>query len=431
MHGCSTVVENGNSGARIALADFLTTMYFGTKSEDSCAADNNVTVDPYTLFITSGVSHGIQLACRTLKRLHEQGKLDDDMKDSMVTNNDPPLCLIEDPTYFLVPPIFQQAGFELQAVATHPARGLSVKALKATLQRIRETSPGRLVVLYSIPVHHNPLGVSLNEQDRHELANLCETYKVYLIADEVYHGLSFPSPPTEAAGTEQDSATVLPSSSPPFVVKPMAAIMKSPFVISVSAFTKILCPGIRCGWIHAAANVDFIQQIGRDGVLDSGGCSSQLSSGIATQLIESQTLLPYMSLLQSEYAKRCHHLCRLLQQEASTNSNNNKFGFEFQIPEGGYFVWVKVTGVEFPMDDKFRLFCRNEYHVDFRTGTSCSSDTWQPTKAPPPPSPQHQQYIRLCFAYYDTPALSQGVERLCKAIQAYSTKQAQQRPSAL
>ncbi|CAB9512483.1 type transcriptional regulator NorG [Seminavis robusta] len=291
--------ENGNYPARAAIAEFLTNLYHTDSTSHA--------IDPETLFVTSGVSHGIQLTCRTLDRVHRQRQQED--------ANEAPLCWVEDPTYFLVPPIFEQAGYELEAVRTSPDNGLDLSDLETKIRAARTASPDRLLVLYCIPIHHNPLGVSLSEETRTQLIHLCKANEVYLIADEVYHGLGFP-------GT---------TSSP----TAMAMRGSSPYIVSVSAFTKLLCPGIRCGWIQTS-NRDLLHQIGQEGVLDSGGCSSQLSSGIVRQLIQNGKLDSYLAALQAEYAKRCQHLCQLLQDVSE--GSEYPFQFDFAVPQGGYFL---------------------------------------------------------------------------------------------
>ena len=408
--------ENGNLRARQALADFLTHLYYATSTTtatSSSSSSSAAVVDPDTLCITSGVSHGIQLTCRTLWRMHQKQKLHG--------HSERPLALVEDPTYFLVPAIFQQSGYEIRATLTTTTQGLDVAALEKTVQELRTASSHRLIVLYTIPVHHNPLGVTLSPKHRQELVEVCEQYNVFIIADEVYQGLGFPSS-TDDDETGRTTSMVSP-----------AAAGCSDKIISVSAFTKILCPGIRCGWIQTH-NRALLAEIGKDAVLDSGGCSSQLSSGIVTHMIHTATddvdaesvtasspLVSYMISLQTEYAKRCHHVCQLLQEASQTNA----FGFEFSQPQGGYFLWVTLTGTDFVVDEAFRGFCLAQYHVDFKTGRSCSSATWQNKEAleeeeEEEEDEQFSHSMRLCFAYYDVPTLTKGVERLCQAIQDYS-----------
>mmetsp|Transcript_58171 Transcript_58171/g.142230 ORF Transcript_58171/g.142230 Transcript_58171/m.142230 type:complete len:122 (+) Transcript_58171:1409-1774(+) len=95
----------------------------------------------------------------------------------------------------------------------------------------------------------------------------------------------------------------------------------------------------------------------------------------------------------------------------------------FEIPTGGYFLWVFVDGnIPFELDDpNFRLYCSTEHNVDFKTGKSCSSSSSSQDQ-----QEEHQQpfasCIRLCFAYYDSETLEQGVHRLCRAIHEYSNR---------
>jgi len=384
---------SGSLPACQALANFLTELYYPTNTDthtNSNPASREV-VEPHTLFFTSGVSHGIQLTCRTLARMHSSTK-------SATEAMGKPLCLVEDPTYFLVPAIFRQSGYDLQPVLTRRSHGLDVQELQTILEQIRTKSPDRLIVLYTIPVHHNPLGASLSEDDRQTLVRLCETFQLFVIADEVYQGLTF---------LDNDAATTIHA--------PMA--LRSSRIISVGAFTKILCPGIRCGWIQTL-DTALLEAIGQDGVLDSGGCSSQLSSGIVMNMMtrhvhdeEEPALATYMTFLQKEYANRCRHLCKLL-QDASLDSSTD-YGFDFHTPHGGYFLWVTLTGVNFDVDEYFRSFCRTNHDVDFKTGMSCSSAT--SSELTP-----FAKSMRLCFAFYDVSELTKGVDRLCRAIQAYA-----------
>ena len=144
--------------------------------------------------------------------------------------------------------------------------------------------------------------------------------------------------------------------------------------------------------------------------------------------LSSSPLLLYMTRLQTEYAKRCYCVCQVL-REASQNPDLD-FGFEFCVPRGGYFLWVTLTGTDFIVDEAFRTLCLDRHNVDFKTGRSCSSAAWQEQQ-------QQQQQptsmllkddedepflhsMRLCFAYYDIPTLTKGLQRLCLAIQEYS-----------
>ena len=443
--------ENGNYEARKSIADFISTQIYGWKKFDS---DNprkeeesvQPVVDPDMICITSGVSHGIQLVARTLIRIHNNNNNKVVDQSSSPLHPLEPICFVEDPTYFLVPPILQQSGYNVRPVKTDPMHGLDLTALEQQFELARQRDvheketqhdgnrndnpqSNRLLVLYCIPTHHNPLGVSLSYESRTALVELCSKYNVYLIADEVYLGLSWGSSDDDKAKPIVSTGVVASSSSSssaslhivPMLEVSMGSCPSSQhLVISVSAFTKILCPGIRCGWIHTQ-NQQLLQAIRQEGVLDSGGCTSQLSSGIVRQLILGGQLSTYLTELKMEYSRRCQRLCDALQKVS--DNDQYPFKFRFEIPTGGYFLWVSVDGnIPFKLDDdNFRTFCLTEHNVDFKTGTSCSSSSNNDD------DDHHQQhpfasYIRLCFAYYDSETLEQGVQRLCRAIHEYSNR---------
>mmetsp|Transcript_58172 Transcript_58172/g.142232 ORF Transcript_58172/g.142232 Transcript_58172/m.142232 type:complete len:505 (+) Transcript_58172:264-1778(+) len=439
--------ENGNYEARKSIAEFISTQIYGWKKCDSDNQSNEESaerVDPDMICLTSGVSHGIQLVARTLIRLHNKNNNNAVVGQSSSSPHQPkPTCFVEDPTYFLVPPILQQSGYDVQPVRTDPTNGLDLTALEQQFELARrreqrddnsnnnKNPQNRLLVLYCIPTHHNPLGVSLSYESRTSLVELCKKYNVYLIADEVYLGLSWgvqnedddeAKPSTGTATITAKTASTDDASSSHIVPMLEVSMGSCPssqqLVISVSAFTKILCPGIRCGWIHTQ-NQQLLQGIRQEGVLDSGGCTSQLSSGIIRQLILGGQLSTYLTELKTEYSQRCQHLCDALQNVS--DGDQYPFKFRFEIPTGGYFLWVFVDGnIPFELDDpNFRLYCSTEHNVDFKTGTSCSSSSQDQQE-------EHQQpfasCIRLCFAYYDSETLEQGVQRLCRAIHEYSNR---------
>lgn len=400
--------EDGNYDARRSIAEFITTNIYTRKTGSTDKSERPaIAVDPDTLCLTSGVSHAIQLVVRTLMRLHNTGR----------SSSLQPICFVEDPTYFLVPPILEQSGYKVQPVKTNPDAGLDLEALKEQFEGARRRQPSpettttndQLLVLYCIPTHHNPLGVSLSKNSRTVLLELCRSYNVYLIADEVYLGLTWAS--NDDKSEIVSMMEILDEQCP----------STQQLVISVSAFTKILCPGIRCGWIHTR-NQQLLQSIRHEGVLDSGGCTSQLSSGIVRQLIINQQLESYLIQIRNAYAGRCRRLCRALQE--ISDDDDYPFTFQFTVPNGGYFIWVLVDGVPFALDNaNFRAFCLKEHNVDFKTGISCSSSSSSSSSfSNNDHTGQFTSCMRLCFAYYDSEILVEGVQRLCRAMKEYASQ---------
>tara|TARA_B110000971_G_scaffold214409_1_gene246441 strand:+ start:786 stop:1532 length:747 start_codon:yes stop_codon:yes gene_type:complete len=155
-------------------------------------------------FITSGVSHSIELVVSALKPESRNKKV----------------VGIERPSYFLAGEIFKANGYEVVGLPmsyTSPTSTSDVFDnltidLDATEKLILE---GSLVLtfIYAITSNQNPTGSSYSASYKLKLVRFCEKHCIQLIADEVYHLLDF-------KGSQSRSQRM--------------ATFKSPNVISVS-----------------------------------------------------------------------------------------------------------------------------------------------------------------------------------------------------
>jgi DNA-binding transcriptional MocR family regulator len=92
-------------------------------------------------------------------------------------------------------------------------------------------------------------------------------YGMVILADEVYQMLHFASvtPPIPFGNMVPECMAPIPSEPTSYSVKPSLSLSPSssvkifpsieltyPCVVSVSSFSKICCPGIRCGWVQGS-----------------------------------------------------------------------------------------------------------------------------------------------------------------------------------
>ena len=143
--------EYGSAGYLTALAGFLTAAYGSPVFDD-------------WLLTTNGVSHGLELAVGCLTKPGD-------------------VCWMESPSYFLAYQIF--ADHHLKVVgAPSDAHGLDVEALARCLADGTLGPPP--AVLYLVPTHGNPTGVTLSRERREALLRLARQYGFVVLADEVY-----------------------------------------------------------------------------------------------------------------------------------------------------------------------------------------------------------------------------------------------------
>jgi len=272
---------------------------------------------------------------------------------------------VEEPTYFLARTIF--ADHHLNPIALPmDADGLIIDAMEEELQRSRPA------FLYTIPTYHNPTSVCLSAGRRGQLAELSRRYDFLVVADEVYHPLAYTSmPPT-----------------------PLANFCTSARIISLGSFSKILAPGLRLGWLQAAPGV--IARIVQCGLLDSGGGVSPFTSGVVRSALELSLVKENLALLKETYSGRMLAMCAALRRRLPES-------VRFTDPQGGFFIWLALPE---GMDASGLLAKAIERNVEFMPGTKFSSRGGL------------KNFLRLSFAYYETPELLEGVERLAGVIAA-------------
>lgn len=319
--------RQGEVGFREALAGFLTEGYGSPVSADS-------------LFVSGGNSQALDFVCAQFAR---QGDL----------------VFIEEPSYFLAHRIFADHGLQAVGVPVD-GDGLRIDALEAELARHRPA------LLYTIPSFHNPGGHSLSAARRRKLVELSEKHGFVVVADEVYQLLHYFEEPPPALATMIDAGHVL----------------------SLGSFSKIMTPGLRLGWIQAAA--PLMQRLLATGVVNSGGSLSHFSSQVMRHALELGLQKQNLEQVRSEYRRRVEAMDSALHRELGRFAR-------WQRPAGGYFFWLECR----PGIDTTALWEKApRYETGFQPGENFSCGT------------NFRNCLRLSFAHYGCDEIREGVRRL-------------------
>ncbi len=136
------------------------------------------------------------------------------------------VVLAEGPTYVGALGVFQAAQAEVVHVAMDD-QGLIPEALEAAIKDVA-ASGRRAKFLYTIPTYQNPAGVTLSEERRERVLDICERVGLLVVEDDPYGQLGF----------EGDAPA------------PLRARRRDG-VFYLSTFSKTFAPGFRVGWILA------------------------------------------------------------------------------------------------------------------------------------------------------------------------------------
>jgi len=305
----------GHPDFRKALAGFLAKQY-------------NLPVDAATLMSTGGASVGTDLACR----VHCQAG---------------DIAIVEEPTYYLSFTMIKDRGMSLLGVPMQDD-GMDIDAV----EKLLEKHSGKVKMVYTVPVHHNPTGITMSVQKRERLVALAQKHNFMIVADEAYQLLNFE----------------------PSTVKPMFYYddPANPKVLSIGTFSKLIGPGVKVGWVQA--HQALLKPLASIGYIDSGNNPVIFSSCNLIDFLESGGMDAHLKMASKDLGDRCALICKKLRE----------VGLEVVQPKGGYFVWVKSKGKMTGRSGECMAVNKDKFH----------------------------DWMRLCFTWLPVDKLEEGIEYL-------------------
>jgi 2-aminoadipate transaminase len=268
------------------------------------------------------------------------------------------LVLVEGPTYLGAIMAFRSFQADVEGVPID-YDGLDIEALE------RRLAEGRVPkILYTIPDHQNPAGVSLPAERRRALVDLARRYGFLVVEDVAYRELGF-------AG---DRLTSLWSLAPDAVVQ-------------VGTFSKTFFPGVRLGWAAGPEGVVANLVLAKQN-------TDQCAGALGQRLLEEygrQGLLEEQNVrARTLYARRCSVLLEALEKHMPE-------GLAWTRPRGGFFCWLTLPDGVDAVELSQRAMAER---VGFVPGV------------PFFPDGRGRNNLRLAFSRIDDEVIPEGVRRL-------------------
>ncbi len=274
--------------------------------------------------------------------------------------------LCESPTYLAAISAFRAYQPKFVEVATDDD-GMVIEELAKILR-----STTRVKLIYVIPDFQNPTGRTWSMERRRQFAALIEEFEIPVVEDNPYGELRFEGR--------------IPPSIKSFDTKGL--------VIFVSTFSKIFCPGMRIGWIAAAAN--FFEKF----VLIKQGADLHTSS------ISQREIAKYFELFDIDaHVEKIIEVYRR-RRDAMLTSMDALFppGIKHTYPQGGLFTWVELPEGYKSVELLTRCLERN---VAFVPGDSFF------------PNGRVENTLRLNFSNMPEARIREGIDRLAQVIKEY------------
>ncbi|PKF77530.1 GntR family transcriptional regulator [Vibrio sp. vnigr-6D03] len=243
-----------------------------------------VNVLPDDIVITSGAMEALSLS---LQSCTEPGDL----------------VAIEYPAFYGALQAIERLNLTAVEIPTDAVNGLDLGALESALATMD------IKACWFMTHAQNPVGFSLSEEKKRDLATLVARYQVPMIEDDVYGELY--------------SGTTAPL--------PAKAYDESNQIMLCGSFSKSLSPGFRIGWVVAGDRALSIQRLQH---------LSTLSTSIPIQLALSHYLTFY------NYDNHLKKLRKILNErkKAYIKSLTESLPKSAKVvaSDGGYFVWVEL-----------------------------------------------------------------------------------------
>jgi 2-aminoadipate transaminase len=272
------------------------------------------------------------------------------------------MAVIEDVTFTGIQQVTVGRGARVLTVPTNLHTGVDVDALEKVFRK-----RPKLAIL--IPDFHNPLGVSISQAKREQIAALAAQYQVPIVEDDPYSPLRF----------EGDA------------LPPIKAFDTDGWVFYLGSFSKMLAPAMRLGWIVAPNELIPKITVMRES-FDLEG--STLIQRAVTEFLVSGALETHLAAFNPQNRTRRDKLLTALDTHFGKTAS-------WTIPQGGLFSWVTLPD---HVDTWERFSQAVEQKVAYIPGSAFSVHG------------QHRNTMRLNFSNVALDKFDEGVARLAQVL---------------
>jgi 2-aminoadipate transaminase len=299
------------------------------------------------IFLTTGAQQGMNLLVRLLLDLGG-------------------VVMVEEMSYTGFQQVIETYSPRILTVPTDLKTGMEVEEVELLLRKGNRPS-----FIYAITDGHNPMAVSMSLEKRVRLVEIASQYGVPIIEDDAYGFFHY----------DQEH-------------RPPMRALDDKIVFYVGTFSKILCPGLRVGWVIVPEVLIHHLSIVKEAADIN---TSTFTQRTISAYIDRGLLPGHIDFLRKEYRLRRDTMIRALHEHFSTQ-------LRWETPPSGVFVWVEmpdgISGV-----DLLRV-SMSEERVAFIPGSAFYSLEGD----------RLSNCIRLNFSHSAPNIIQEGMTRLARAL---------------
>jgi len=278
--------------------------------------------------------------------------------------------LVENPTYPEALLAFGKEGARFVSVPVDKD-GPIVEEMEKVL------SQNKVKLFYTIVNFQNPSGCVTCDERKRQILELASRYGFLIIEDDPYRYLRY-------EGEHEGSYIGL--------------AQEEDRVIYLGSFSKIIAPGIRCGYMVVPSKIT--SQMG-ELVLATKLSLPAFLQRATWELLRNIDMKAHLAKLADTYRTRRDALHRFLQEKTAPQ------GMTYDLPKGGFFIWARVPWLKDCFD--FAKFAVLEEKVGVVPGAAFYPDVLTADRST----------LRLSFAKVPPETAEEAGERLGRALARY------------
>jgi len=228
---------------------------------------------------------------------------------------------------------------------------------------------------YTVPNFSNPTGRLVGKEMRERLVATANETGAWLVEDDPYGTLNYGS------------------SLPPSALELAMRAGDTGPVVYMGTMSKLVSPGLRVGWVIAAPEMIEALTLAKQG---SDMCTSGITQRIAYEVLKSGIIEARQPDIIALYRSRRDALCSAMSEYLSE-------WFEWQVPEGGMFVWAKTHDPRINTDRLFEICLEEKVCIS----PSSVFDVYE----------DDRQGMRINFTLNPEDKLTEAVRRLARAVE--------------
>ncbi|RKK10166.1 hypothetical protein BFJ65_g15464 [Fusarium oxysporum f. sp. cepae] len=303
-------------------------------------------------------------------------------------------------------------GLKIQGVAMDEL-GLVPEDLNHKLENWDSLKGPKPSVLYMIPCGQNPTGSTQSLERRQAIYRVAEAHDLYIFEDDPYYLIQLGEDSSEDSDKGLDADDYLRSLPASYL-----SLDVSGRVLRMDTTSKVLAPGLRCGWVTASSQVinKFIAY-SEVSVASPSGPSQAMIYKLLDQTWGHEGFIRWAMMLSVQYRRRRDILFTACKAHLPSGICS------WRVPDVGMFLWINLN-LSYPslaMNDKDSEWEAYRYTEDTifskaqENGVVVSKGSWFMTNV----TEMRGVSFRLTFAAAQEEGIARAVERFGRAIRSY------------